>query len=183
MTVHDQVFVRACLALGSNLGDRRAQILRAVRDLKRAPGVRVIAVSELIRTEAVAPEGSGPQPSYLNGAALIETSLPPRELLDLLLRLEREAGRERKEGERWGPRTLDLDLLIYSDEVIDEPGLTVPHPRMHERRFVLTPLVQIAPDERHPVLKRTVRELLEALPEEKGIEPPAIPQSDSTGSH
>ncbi|MBL0922550.1 MAG: 2-amino-4-hydroxy-6-hydroxymethyldihydropteridine diphosphokinase, partial [Phycisphaerales bacterium] len=121
--------VRACIALGANLGDRRAQIERALRELRRAPGVRVLAVSELIRTEAVIPDGGPPQPSYLNGAALLETTLAPRALLHLLLRIEADQGRVRADDQRWAPRTLDLDLLLYGGQSTEEPGRAGPHPR------------------------------------------------------
>lgn len=93
----------------------------------------------------------------------VETSLSPRALLEVLLTIEKQLGRVRVPGEKWGPRTIDLDVLLYGDAVIDEPGLTVPHPRMQERRFVLEPLAEIAPDAIHPVLKKSVREMLKAL--------------------
>jgi 2-amino-4-hydroxy-6-hydroxymethyldihydropteridine diphosphokinase len=116
--------------------------LRAAVDaLSAEDGVEVVSVSVLRETE---PVGVGQQPLYLNGAAELETTLTARELLDRLLAVEQRFGRIRVSGEH-GPRTLDLDLLLYGDEVIDEPGLTVPHPRLHERRFVLEPLAELAP--------------------------------------
>jgi 2-amino-4-hydroxy-6-hydroxymethyldihydropteridine diphosphokinase len=127
---------RAYVALGANLGDREATIEAAVAAL---PGV--VAVSQLRETD---PVGVVDQPQFLNGAAALETELSPRELLDALLAVERELGRERRE--RWGPRTIDLDLLLYGGETIDEPGLTVPHPRLHERRFALEPLLDLDPE-------------------------------------
>jgi 2-amino-4-hydroxy-6-hydroxymethyldihydropteridine diphosphokinase len=125
----------AFVGLGANLGDREGTIRAAVSQL---PGV--VAVSPLRETD---PVGLTDQPRFLNGVAALETELPPRGLLDVLLAVERRLGRER--GERWGPRTIDLDLLLYGDEVIDEDGLTVPHPHLHERRFVLEPLADLAP--------------------------------------
>ena len=109
--------------------------------IDRTPGVDVLAVSELRETE---PVGAVDQPPFLNGAVALETSLSARELLDLLLDVERELGRVR--NERWGPRLVDLDLLLYGAETIDEPGLRVPHPRLHERRFALEPLAELDPD-------------------------------------
>jgi 2-amino-4-hydroxy-6-hydroxymethyldihydropteridine diphosphokinase len=129
----------ACIGLGANLGDREATIRAAVAALADEDGIDVVAVSTLRETE---PVGVGPQPLFLNGAALLETTLPARELLDLLLATEQRFGRVRVPGEH-GPRTLDLDLLLYGDERIDEPGLTVPHPRLHERAFVLEPLAEL----------------------------------------
>jgi 2-amino-4-hydroxy-6-hydroxymethyldihydropteridine diphosphokinase len=123
----------AYVGLGANLGDREATIRAAVAAL---PGV--FAVSSLRETD---PVGNTDQPRFLNGVAALETSLSARELLDVLLSVERGLGRERRE--RWGPRTIDLDLLLYGDETIDEPGLTVPHPRLHERRFALEPLAEL----------------------------------------
>ena len=126
---------RAYVGVGANLGDRRAAIEAAVALLEG-----VVAVSELRET---APVGVTDQPAFLNGAVAIETALSARELLDRLLEVERKLGRERRD--RWGPRTIDLDLLVYGDETIDEPGLTVPHPRLHERRFALEPLADLDP--------------------------------------
>ena len=132
--------MRAYVGLGSNLGDRRATLERAVELLDADPGVRVVSISTLRETE---PWGPVEQPPYLNGAIAVDTMLGPRALLDVLLRTEETLGRVR--GERWGPRTVDLDLLLYEDSVVDDPGLVVPHPRLHERRFVLEPLAELAP--------------------------------------
>jgi 2-amino-4-hydroxy-6-hydroxymethyldihydropteridine diphosphokinase len=127
---------RAYVGVGANLGDREATIRAALEAL---PGL--VGVSKLRETD---PVGVVDQPPFLNAAAALETELTPRELLDTLLAVERELGRERRE--RWGPRTIDLDLLLYGDETIDEPGLTVPHPRLHERRFALEPLLDLDPE-------------------------------------
>ena len=126
----------AYVGLGSNLGDREETIRRAIAAL---PGV--LAVSELRETD---PVGVTEQPAFLNGAAALDTELSPREVLDTLLAIERQLGRERRE--RWGPRTIDLDLLLYGGETVDEPGLTVPHPLLHERRFALEPLADLDPE-------------------------------------
>jgi 2-amino-4-hydroxy-6-hydroxymethyldihydropteridine diphosphokinase len=133
---------RAYVGLGANLGDRERTVRAAVDALAAEDGVEVVvAVPTLRETE---PVGVGQQPLYLNGVAELETTLTARELLDRLLAVEQRFGRIRVPSEH-GPRTLDLDLLLYGDEVIDEPGLTVPHPRLHERRFVLEPLAELAP--------------------------------------
>jgi len=134
----------AAVALGSNLGDRRAHLERAVRALERTPGVVVLRRSRWHETAPVGgPAGQG---AYLNGALLVETTIGPRELLAELTRLEARAGRQREVPH--GPRTLDLDLLYFGDERCDAPDLTLPHPRMEERLFVLEPLAEIAPDHR-----------------------------------
>lgn len=147
---------RAYIGLGSNLGDREGNIRRAL-ELIREMGVgEVKAVSALIETEPVGgPPGQGP---FLNGAAIVDTALSPHELLDRLKEIEVRVGRV--ERDRWGAREVDLDILFYGDEVIDTPRLQVPHARLAERRFVLEPLVQIAPDKVHPVRKCTVSQLL-----------------------
>jgi 2-amino-4-hydroxy-6-hydroxymethyldihydropteridine diphosphokinase len=132
---------RAFVGLGANLGDRENTLRAAVEALGGETGIEVVAVSALRETE---PVGVGEQPLYLNGAAELETTLTARDLLERLLAVEQRFGRVRSPGEH-GPRTLDLDLLLYGGEVIDEPGLTVPHPRLHERRFVLEPLAELAP--------------------------------------
>jgi 2-amino-4-hydroxy-6-hydroxymethyldihydropteridine diphosphokinase len=150
--------VRAYVGLGANLGDREATLLRAVELLADEEGVAVLAVSRLRETD---PVGVEEQPRFLNGAVLVETTLAPRELLEVLLRVERALGRVR-DGTRWGPRVLDLDLLVYEDEVVDEPGLRVPHPRVHERRFALEPLAELAPELEIPGRGR-VSELLARL--------------------
>jgi 2-amino-4-hydroxy-6-hydroxymethyldihydropteridine diphosphokinase len=134
--------VRAYVGVGTNLGDRRATLERAVELLRGEPGVEVLAVSTLRETD---PLGYEDQPRFLNGAVELETELGPRELLDVLLGVERQLGRTR-EGPRFGPRTIDLDLLVYGGRRLDEPGLTVPHPRLHERRFALEPLAELAPE-------------------------------------
>ena len=132
---------RAYVGLGANIGDRERTFREAVDALGAEEGIEVAAVSTLRETD---PVGVGEQPRFLNGVAALETSLGARELLDRLLAVEQRFGRVRVPGEH-GPRTLDLDLLLYGDETIDEPGLAVPHPRMHERRFVLEPLAELAP--------------------------------------
>jgi 2-amino-4-hydroxy-6-hydroxymethyldihydropteridine diphosphokinase len=132
---------RAYVALGSNLGDRGATIHAAVDALAADPEIDVIAVSALRETD---PVGYLDQPRFLNGAAAVETDLEPRALLERLLAVEASLGRTR-EGPPMGPRTIDLDLLVYGDSVVDEPGLEVPHPRLHERRFALEPLAELAP--------------------------------------
>jgi 2-amino-4-hydroxy-6-hydroxymethyldihydropteridine diphosphokinase len=130
------------VALGSNLGDRERTLLAAVEALRAAPGVDVAAVSGLIETE---PVGFLDQPRFVNGVVALDTTLPALDLLALLLDVERRLGRSRDGVPAQGPRTLDLDLLLYDDAEIDEPGLRVPHPRMHERAFVLEPLASLAP--------------------------------------
>lgn len=133
---------RAYVALGANLGDRRATIRAALAELDAAEGVDVVAVSSLADTD---PVGYLDQPRFLNGAAALETSLGPRALLDLLLAVERRLGRAREGVPAQGPRTLDLDLVLYENAEIEEPGMTIPHPRLHERRFVLEPLAELDP--------------------------------------
>jgi 2-amino-4-hydroxy-6-hydroxymethyldihydropteridine diphosphokinase len=127
--------------LGANLGPREETLRHAIRLLDEAQGVDVVATSSLRETD---PVGVLEQPRFLNGAAAVDTELAPRELLSVLLEVERRLGRVR-DGARWGPRTIDLDLLLYGDETIDEPGLRVPHPRLAERRFVLEPLAELDP--------------------------------------
>jgi 2-amino-4-hydroxy-6-hydroxymethyldihydropteridine diphosphokinase len=133
--------VRAYVGLGSNLGDREATLRQALAALGEVPGIRIVAVSRLRETD---PVGFLDQPRFLNGAAALETELSPRELLAALLEVERGLGRIRGD-ERYGPRTIDLDLLVYGDLALAEDGLEVPHPRLHERRFALEPLAELAP--------------------------------------
>ncbi len=133
---------RAYVALGSNLGDRERTLLDAVEALRAEEGIEVAGVSGLIETE---PVGLVDQPRFVNGVAALDTTLPARALLELLLEVERRFGRSREGVPAQGPRTLDLDLLLYGDAEIEEPGLQVPHPRLHERFFVLGPLAELAP--------------------------------------
>ena len=153
-----RVAVTAYVGLGANLGDREATIRRAVELLAATPGIEIVAVSTLRETD---PVGYADQPRFLNGAVALETALAPRALLDRLLAVERELGRVRGEGLRFGPRAIDLDLLLHGDEVVDEPGLVLPHPRLAERRFVLEPLHELDPQLRLPDGRR-VSELLYA---------------------
>lgn len=132
---------KAYVGLGANLGDRERSLRRALELLDARDGIRVVRASSLRET---APWGPVEQPAFVNAAAELETSLEPRELLDALLAVERGLGRVR-EGPRYGPRTIDLDLLVYGDAVVVEPGLELPHPRLHERRFVLEPLAELDP--------------------------------------
>ena len=133
---------RAYVGLGANLGEREGALRAALAALEATEGIDVVAVSTFRETD---PVDYLDQPRFLNAAAALETTLAPRELLDALLEVERSLGRTR-EGPRFGPRTIDLDLLLYGDESLDEPGLTVPHPRLHGRRFVLEPLAELDPD-------------------------------------
>jgi 2-amino-4-hydroxy-6-hydroxymethyldihydropteridine diphosphokinase len=133
---------KAFVGIGSNLGEPERQIAEALDLLRAEDGIDVVAVSSLRETE---PVGYRDQPNFLNAAAALETELSPRELLGRLLGIERRLGRERGTGPRFGPRTIDLDLLLYGDETVDEPGLTVPHPRLAERRFALEPLAELDP--------------------------------------
>jgi 2-amino-4-hydroxy-6-hydroxymethyldihydropteridine diphosphokinase len=134
---------RAFVGIGANLGDRERQIRAAIAELAEAEGVELVATSSLRETD---PVGYRDQPRFLNGAVVVETQLSPSELLARLLEIERRLGRVRGGGPRFGPRTIDLDLLLYGDETVDEPGLTVPHPRLAERRFALEPLVELDPE-------------------------------------
>jgi 2-amino-4-hydroxy-6-hydroxymethyldihydropteridine diphosphokinase len=134
--------VRAYVGLGANLDAREETIRNALDLLGEHPRIDVVAVSTLRETKPWGPVAR--QPPFLNGAAVVETSLEPRALLGVLLDVERRLGRVREE--RWGPRTIDLDLLVYGDAIVDEPGLTVPHPRLRERAFALEPLVELEPE-------------------------------------
>jgi 2-amino-4-hydroxy-6-hydroxymethyldihydropteridine diphosphokinase len=134
--------VHAYIGLGSNLGDREGTLRAAIGRLRHLPETKVLRVSTLRRTDPVGPVD---QPRFLNGAVELETALSARRLLGGLLELERAFGRDRAAVPAQGPRTLDLDLLLYGQDVIDEPGLEIPHPRLHERRFVLEPLTELDP--------------------------------------
>jgi 2-amino-4-hydroxy-6-hydroxymethyldihydropteridine diphosphokinase len=144
---------RVFVGLGSNLGDRELNLRRALERLEELGPVRASSFRE------TDPVGVTDQPKFLNAAAELATDLPPRELLERLLDLERELGRDRATERRWGPRVIDLDLLLFGEEAIDEPGLTVPHPHLTERRFVLEPLHELAPELRLPDGRR-VRDLV-----------------------
>ena len=133
----------AAIGLGANLGDAAATLREAIAELARLPGTELRRASRLYRTPAW---GRTEQPDFINAVALVETALPARDLLDHLLAIERAFGRIRLDGERWGPRTLDLDLLLHGDQAIDEPGLRVPHPHLHERAFALLPLLDAWPE-------------------------------------
>jgi 2-amino-4-hydroxy-6-hydroxymethyldihydropteridine diphosphokinase len=134
------LLTRAYVGLGSNLGDREATIRAALELLAEDGAIAVTAVSSLTDTD---PVGVEDQPRFLHGAAALDTELPPRQLLERLLGVERRLGRERVHEQRFGPRTIDLDLLLYGAECVAEPGLEIPHPRLHERRFVLEPLAEL----------------------------------------
>lgn len=154
---------QAFIGVGSNLGDRERTIQQAKDLLGSLRGVRMLACSKLLETEPVG--GPAEQDKYLNAVWQIETELTPKQLLEQLLDIERVLGRVRKEKD--GPRTIDLDLLFYDQEVIDRSELVIPHPRVHERFFVLEPMAELDPDFRHPVLKKTVLELLKGLGHKK----------------
>jgi len=148
----------AYIGLGSNLGNREGKLREALRELNGRDDVRVLRASQFHETE---PVGGPPQHPFINAAAEVATPLPPQELLELLHDVENDFGRER--NVRWGPRTLDLDLLLYGGRVIDSPDLQLPHPRMHKRQFVLAPLCELCPRRRHPQLGKEMRQLLSEL--------------------
>jgi pantoate--beta-alanine ligase len=152
--------VACLLGLGANQGDRVGNLLSAIDLLRAEPGIAVTAVSSFVETAPVG--GPAGQERFFNGAAIVETTLSASDLLQVLLVVERKLGRERRE--RWGPRTIDLDLLLYGDFVIENSTVTVPHPRMHERRFVLEPAVEIAGHWKHPLRQKQLAELLNELP-------------------
>lgn len=153
---------QSLIALGSNLGERSAHMRHALVRLGNLPSTKMEDVSALYETAPVGgPDNQGP---YLNAAALIRTALSPAQLLEAVQGVEAERQRERII--RWGPRTLDLDILTYGEFVSDDPDLTLPHPRMHERRFVMMPVCDIAPDLPHPRLGRSMLALLRELPAE-----------------
>jgi 2-amino-4-hydroxy-6-hydroxymethyldihydropteridine diphosphokinase len=149
---------RAYVALGSNLGDRESYLNAAIRKIREIPGVRITKVSSFYETQ---PVGGPPQGTYLNGVIELECSLAAGELLAQLQRIEKELGRTRV-GKSF-PRTIDLDILLYGERIIDDEGLNVPHPRMHERAFVLDPLNEIAPQAVHPRCGSTVAELQRSI--------------------
>ncbi|HEY6573018.1 MAG TPA: 2-amino-4-hydroxy-6-hydroxymethyldihydropteridine diphosphokinase [Candidatus Eisenbacteria bacterium] len=157
---------KAFVGLGSNLGEREAQIRRALEELGKLPRTKVLRVSSLYDTE---PVGEVEQPRFLNAVACVDTELTAGELLWNLLLVEQRLGRVRAKVKKWGPRTIDLDLLFFGDLVAEEPGLTVPHPEAHLRAFVLAPLAELEPDFVHPILGETIAAILSRLPKESGV--------------
>jgi 2-amino-4-hydroxy-6-hydroxymethyldihydropteridine diphosphokinase len=156
----------AYIGIGSNMGDKLKNCRQAIEGLASGGAIRLVRCSPFYRTE---PMGRKDQDWFVNGVILVETCLGPRELLACLLSLEEKMGRIR--GERWGPRIIDLDILFYGQEILEEQGLQIPHPRLHERRFVLMPLQDIAPELKHPALRKTVSQILSEWEGEERVLP------------
>lgn len=155
MSGRDEEWTWSYLGLGSNIGDRQANIIEAIKRLNAIPGIVIVNRSSIYETE---PIGYKDQGWFINAVIGAKTSLSPRNLLDVCLRIEGEMGRIRRTEK--GPREIDIDILLYGDLAVDEAGLKIPHPFMHVRRFVLVPLLEIAPDLCHPILKKSVKALL-----------------------
>jgi 2-amino-4-hydroxy-6-hydroxymethyldihydropteridine diphosphokinase len=156
----------AYISAGSNIGDRIGYLQQANILLKDTPGVEVSAISSIYETE---PVGYKDQEWFANAVLKIETDLSPSDLLAECLRIESKLGRERKDEERWGPRTLDLDILFYDSEVVSEDDLRIPHPRMHERAYALVPMLELDPDFIHPIIGKTVLEIHNELEEPEEV--------------
>ncbi|MCC5630278.1 2-amino-4-hydroxy-6-hydroxymethyldihydropteridine diphosphokinase [Nostoc sphaeroides CHAB 2801] len=148
---------RSAVALGSNIGDSQTILEAAIEILAKTPGIFLEARSNWYQTKAVGP----PQPDYLNGCVTLQVEITAQQLLEILLGIEQQFGRVRQE--RWGPRILDLDLLLFDDIILDTPNLQIPHPRMRDRAFVLVPLAEIAPDWIEPVSGYVIKELLKEV--------------------
>jgi 2-amino-4-hydroxy-6-hydroxymethyldihydropteridine diphosphokinase len=148
---------RSAVSLGSNVGDSQTILEAAIKTLAQTPGILLEAKSRWYQTKAVGP----PQPDYLNGCVTLQVEMLPQQLLEILLGIEQQFGRVRQE--HWGPRTLDLDLLLFDDFIVNTPNLQIPHPRMRDRAFVLVPLVEIAPDWIEPVSRCVIKELLKEV--------------------
>ncbi len=169
MTLRTQQPADCYLGLGSNLGDRAGTILAATEELKKLAGLGETnchdaadhaRLSPLYET---APVGVADQPTFLNAALYLPTHLPPRKLLEVALAIEKGFGRDRSRETRWGPRSLDIDLLLFGSQIVNEPGLVIPHPRLHERWFVLKPLCDLVPELVHPVIEKRLGDLLAQL--------------------
>jgi 2-amino-4-hydroxy-6-hydroxymethyldihydropteridine diphosphokinase len=150
----DKLLTESAIALGSNIGDSLRILEAAIETLAQTPGISLSAKSSWYKTKPVGP----PQPDYLNGCAILQVEMKPHMLLETLLQIEQQFGRIRQE--RWGPRLLDLDLLLYDGLVLDTPNLQIPHPRMKERAFVLVPLTEIAPDWVEPISGSAIKDLV-----------------------
>lgn len=157
---YTEVVTTVYLGLGTNLVDRAGNLCSAIAELRATSGITVTRESSVIETE---PWGITDQPKFLNQVIELSTTLEPLDLFHRLKAIERALGRD-PAGAKWGPRVIDLDILFYDDLVLDSSELTIPHPRLHERRFVLEPLAELAPDFIHPVLKQTVAAMLSSLP-------------------